>query len=267
MKIPFKINNPLMPGDYILTVSPEKLAFTVKKVIFNDPATIVIWGDDSKTIIKCDNEDFDPEKGLAMAFAKKALGNTGRYYDTFKRWIPDINDGNMECDDYMNSHISTVQKAAYRILSLYPQLKRKVNMSRLKSNLSNHDDIKVTPKEYSAYDEYFYGNNKSVKKVENETNYAWLHHIHHNPHHWQHWILIHDNKPEEILEMPIEYVIEMIADWWSFSFSMGNPREIFSWYNEHKEEIKLHQKTRKLVENILDRIRVELDKEEADEKG
>ena len=48
----------------------------IDKVVFNDPATIVFWKDGSKTIVKCgENESFDPEKGLAMAIAKKAFGN------------------------------------------------------------------------------------------------------------------------------------------------------------------------------------------------
>lgn len=48
----------------------------IEKVIFNDPATIVIWSDDSKTVVKCCEDDtFDPEKGLAMAISKKALGD------------------------------------------------------------------------------------------------------------------------------------------------------------------------------------------------
>lgn len=61
----------------------------IVKVIFNDPATIVIWEDGSKTVVKCDYESFDPEKGLAMAIAKKALGNRGNYYETFKTWLPE----------------------------------------------------------------------------------------------------------------------------------------------------------------------------------
>lgn len=49
---------------------------TVSKVIFNEPATIVLWSDGSKTVVKVtNNEKYDPEKGLAMAIAKKALGN------------------------------------------------------------------------------------------------------------------------------------------------------------------------------------------------
>ena len=40
----------------------------IKDVIYNDPATIVFWEDGTKTVVKCKNEKFDPEKGLAMAF-------------------------------------------------------------------------------------------------------------------------------------------------------------------------------------------------------
>ena len=40
--------------------------FKIEKVIFNDPATIVIWADGSKTVVKCQEGDvFDKEKGLA----------------------------------------------------------------------------------------------------------------------------------------------------------------------------------------------------------
>ena len=59
----------------------------IKQVIFNNPATIVFWTDDTKTIVKAVNEKFDPEKGLAMAIAKKYLGNKGNYFNEFKKWI------------------------------------------------------------------------------------------------------------------------------------------------------------------------------------
>lgn len=63
----------------------------IEKVIFNDPATIVIWRDGTKTVVKAENELFDPEKGLAMAISKKALGNQGNYYEKFKKWLPEAN--------------------------------------------------------------------------------------------------------------------------------------------------------------------------------
>ena len=59
-----------------------------RKVIFNNPATIVFWNDDTKTVVKAqDGEKYDEEKGLAMCIVKKALGNKGNYYDVIKRWI------------------------------------------------------------------------------------------------------------------------------------------------------------------------------------
>lgn len=90
------------------------------EVIFNPPATIVFREDGSKTVVKAqeispqtnfriaentmenvahnigefsklinspiETEIFDKEKGLAMCFAKKMMGNNGSYYDMFKEW-------------------------------------------------------------------------------------------------------------------------------------------------------------------------------------
>ena len=67
----------------------SKLLPKIKSVIYNRPATIVFWKDGTKTVVKCENEEYDPEKGLAMAIAKKALGNNYHYYDIFKKWLPD----------------------------------------------------------------------------------------------------------------------------------------------------------------------------------
>lgn len=64
----------------------RRMALEIKKVIFNNPATIVFWADDTKTVVKAENEEFDPEKGLAMAIAKKALGNKGNYFNKIKEW-------------------------------------------------------------------------------------------------------------------------------------------------------------------------------------
>lgn len=71
----------------------RKIDMRIEKVIFNAPATVVFWKDGSKTIVKSGDYDiYDPEKGLAMAIAKKALGNQGNYYEVFKKWLPDEKD-------------------------------------------------------------------------------------------------------------------------------------------------------------------------------
>lgn len=68
----------------------SKTDMRIEKVIFNTPATVVIWKDGTKSIVKAGYGDiYDPEKGLAMAIAKKALGNKGNYYEIFKKWLPE----------------------------------------------------------------------------------------------------------------------------------------------------------------------------------
>lgn len=60
----------------------------IKKVIFNPPATIIIWTDDTKTIVKAqEDEPYDPEKGMAMCMAKRMYGDKGSYYDIFRKWL------------------------------------------------------------------------------------------------------------------------------------------------------------------------------------
>lgn len=64
-----------------------KSTLPITNVIFAPPATIVFWNDGTKSVVKCENEVYDPEKGLAMAIAKRALGNKGNYFETFKKWV------------------------------------------------------------------------------------------------------------------------------------------------------------------------------------
>lgn len=79
-------------------LNPETLKITeqgvpeIKDVIFNEPATIIFWNDDTKTVVKCgEGEKYDPEKGLALCIAKKTLGNKYEYYEPFKKWVGKYN--------------------------------------------------------------------------------------------------------------------------------------------------------------------------------
>ena len=62
---------------------------SISRVIFNDPATIILWADGTKTIAKTHGDDaFDPEKGFAVACAKKLLGNGDAFRMEFAKWAP-----------------------------------------------------------------------------------------------------------------------------------------------------------------------------------
>lgn len=65
--------------------------------------------------------------------------------------------------------------------------------------------------------------------------------------------------------MPYNYILEMVCDWWAFSWSKGDLTEIFKWYDAHTAHMKLGRNTRQIVEDVLDKIREKLNKEDVDE--
>lgn len=89
---------------------------TIKNVYFNDPVTVVIWDDGTKTIVRCQEQTGDTyskETGLAMCIAKKAMGNKGRYYDIFKKWIPEEDVGFVGFIDVNNKKSCSTCKHRY----------------------------------------------------------------------------------------------------------------------------------------------------------
>lgn len=69
---------------------PRGGEFVIDRVYFNDPVTVVLWKDGTKTIVRCQEGDtYSAETGLALCFAKKALGNKGSFNDVFKKHIPE----------------------------------------------------------------------------------------------------------------------------------------------------------------------------------
>ena len=164
-------------------------------------------------------------------------------------------------DEYLREHRDNVAKGLSWLEMNLPDILKDVNILSLRDQIClDHDKSKFSIAEYDAYDAYFYGKNKSHEVVQNFKD-AWLHHIHRNPHHWQYWVLINDDpgRGTEVLDMPYEYIIEMICDWWSFSWKSGELWEIFSWYNQNKAYMQLSSKTRKTVEDILLKMREKLD--------
>ena len=61
--------------NYVETLEEEVMNH--KKVIFNKPATIVIWSDNTKTVVKCNkNDKFKKKVGFLMAYFQKNSGLT-----------------------------------------------------------------------------------------------------------------------------------------------------------------------------------------------
>ena len=172
----------------------------------------------------------------------------------------------IQYDNYLKQHIGNVGKGFDWINAHMPELLKGMGNEIEYQCKFGHDQSKWDSDEYHAYDAYFYGNNRSYQVVQ-DFNYAWLRHIHQNPHHWQHWVLINDdpNEGEKLMDMPYNYIVEMICDWWAFSWAKENLYEIFKWYDDHKNYMKLSVKTRKTVEDILGKIKAKLDEGKGDE--
>lgn len=160
-------------------------------------------------------------------------------------------------DAYLTKHKDGVSKA-FEWINLNMHELIYPNETQLRNQIATHDESKFSPEEYDAYDAYFYGTNKTFMVVEN-FNKAWLHHIHNNPHHWQHWVLLQDEGTVVCVDMPMNYIIEMICDWWSFSWTDGNLFEIFDWYEDNKKNMDLSDLTRTIVEGMLNQMRETLE--------
>ena len=158
-----------------------------------------------------------------------------------------------EYDSYLNNHISNVVKGFNWLQENLPQVFEGVSSNMMEAQVNAHDDSKWSDEEYEAYDNYFYG--KKTPEVKSAFDLAWLHHQQNNPHHWQHWLLREDDGDTKALEMPKEYVIEMICDWWAFSWAKNKLTEIFDWYANNKPQMILHKNTLQLVEDILTKLR------------
>lgn len=96
--------------------------FEIKNVIFSNPATIVFWADGTKTVVKCQEDDiYSEEVGLALCFAKKALGNKSNFNNVFKKWVPEVQSdyvyqGTMEItQDIRSSAADALEKLAGKL--------------------------------------------------------------------------------------------------------------------------------------------------------
>ena len=102
--------------------------------------------------------------------------------------------------------------------------------------------------EFDAYRKNYYPVNEEEKELNKEDfEKAWKHHYENNPHHPEYWIK--DGVPTD---MEIEYIVEMACDWIAMSIKLNN--RAIDWYTDNKDNIKLHDETRKFVEKALDII-------------
>lgn len=123
----------------------------IEKVIFNEPATIVIWADGTKTIVKAQNgEPYDPEKGLTMAITKKALGNKGKYFDTIKKWTKEYKSKPKDVCD-VTTAISMIFETRAEAESTLKQMKKLISLYGF-ATIADLYDLAGIPIRYREYE-------------------------------------------------------------------------------------------------------------------
>lgn len=101
----------------------------VKKIITNPPATIILWSDGKKSIVKCQEGDvYDPIVGALLCVAQRVFGED---YKAFKRTLFDTV-GEREPDEEL-------KYLAKRLLRLAEKEQRTIHLSATKYRFRPED--------------------------------------------------------------------------------------------------------------------------------
>lgn len=137
----------------------------IERVIFSNPATIVIWKDGTKTVAKCRKGDtYSKEAGLAICYMKKIMGSRKKFLKVMKKWIPEE-----------NSELSPLKKADDMAVEAMKRVKKAADMAveamkrgDLESAGKIAEDYKKNPREGISFDEYL---NEQLKDPEFKKQY------------------------------------------------------------------------------------------------
>lgn len=162
--------------------------------------------------------------------------NTEIYYDLLEKSVVD------SFAESLREHIAYVQEAG-RLLGVS------------ETQLGIHDLSKWSMDEFIGYARHFKGGG-----APDEFASAWLHHIHFNPHHWQYWIFSDGYTPKDsnvqngVVEMPLHYATEMVADWMGAGRTYTGSWDMTDWLWNHIPKIKIHSTTAMHLRSILDSL-------------
>ena len=127
-----------------------------------------------------------------------------------------------------------------------------------------HDLSKYSIVEFGSSAKYFQGSRSSIdaEKIEKGYSLAWQHHKGHNPHHWEYWIDNVGTYKNNPIEIPEEYIVEMVCDWVGAgivysghkpSFNRGYSEPLI-YFNQHRKERIFAPDTEKIIKCYLTHI-------------
>lgn len=123
-----------------------------------------------------------------------------------------------------------------------------------------HDLSKYSPIEFFSGVKYYQGFRSPIDAEKEEVGYskAWLHHKGINKHHWEYW---YDNSKDGYipLEMPLNYIIEMICDRISackvYMKENYNDSSAYEYFIKNISYIRMHPKTLEKTKYYLEIVK------------
>lgn len=130
---------------------------------------------------------------------------------------------------------------------------RKLGVSE--DQLLVHDMSKLGDDELPGYAKHF-----PERHDPDSFSLSWLHHMHHNPHHWQYWMFPDGFTPQGsnvhcgAVEMPYNYILEMVADWMGSEIVHSGADDMTRWLKINLIKVILHPTSKKHLDAILNGI-------------
>lgn len=129
---------------------------------------------------------------------------------------------------------------------------RQMGLSRWR--LITHDLSKLLPSEWFGYVKWKREQTKAGGgglENDREFGYAWFWHQHRNFHHWQAYIHCLDNGELFVVDMPLVYRKELIADWKSAGLVRFGDASLKDYYATNKDKMMFHPETRRWIEEFI----------------
>lgn len=172
--------------------------------------------------------------------------------------------------EYLDDHIGAVIKAWEDVLR--PALERSrdeellniLDLDKIGLQVYNHDRSKYSEEEFTAYCNHWYppdgsdvNHDQNKPEGDKDYDYAWLHHRNNNPHHFQYWVSFEDDGAPIPLDMPLNYICEMLCDWHSFSRN-EDEQTAYDWWIDNKESFIMSDETIKWVDKLIEYMKTPL---------
>ena len=121
--------------------------------------------------------------------------------------------------------------------------------TKIKYNCLIHDRSKLLPEEFLIFRKRFFPVNGLDVIGDQAFNTALQHFYNNNPYRPEYWV----SKIGSTIEMPDEYIAELMLDWIATSMETG--QKCYDWYELNKESLNLHSTTRAKIESALTDIK------------